>query len=449
MRWVFLWVHMYTHKQIAAVSYPIILSLLAQNIINITDTAFLGHVGEIELGASALGGVFYLAIFMLGFGFSTGSQILIGRRNGEGRLDGIAPIVMQGIAFLMLFGGLILALTLIYAPSVLGWLIKSPHVLDATVRFLDWRMYGIFFAFLNVMFRAFYVGITQTRALTISAILMAVVNIFLDYALIFGKFGFAPHGIEGAAIASVIAEGVSVLYFIFYTLVRIPLRQYGFLARTTYNMKQLPHILNISVWTMIQYFVAVGTWFVFFLATEHLGERALAISNIVRSVSTMLFMPVSAYGTTANTLVSNAMGEGLVKEVPRLVRRIIMQCMWLVIPLMIAIFIMPQTIMRIYTEDASLIQAAVPSLIVLTSCYLLAAPGSVLFQFVSGTGNTRSALAVECATLVFYMLFVALVAFKWMMPVHICWFSEHIYWGILLIFSFLYMKKADWQSKKI
>lgn len=440
---------MYSHKKIWSVSYPIILSLLAQNIINITDTAFLGRVGEVELGASALGGVFYLALYMLGFGFSTGAQILMGRRNGENRLGEIGPIFIQGVIFLMFFAGIVLWTTLQFAPPVLSMMIRSANVCDATIRFLDWRMYGIFFAFLNVMFRAFFVGITKTRALTISAVVMAMVNIFLDYAMVFGKFGFPAMGIEGAAIASVIAEFASVLFFVFYTFRYVPFRKFGLLDKAAYGMRQLPHLLNISVWTMIQYFVAVGTWFIFFLATEHLGERSLAVSNIVRSVSTLLFMPVSAYGTTTNTLVSNMMGEGHVSEVPRLVRRIMTQCLWMVLPLMLIIYLVPHLIIRIYTEDPTLVQASVASLMVLTTSYFFAAPGSVYFQFVSGTGNTRSALAIECATLFFYMLFVSLVAFKWMMPVEIAWGSEVIYWGCLLFISLFYMKKANWQSKKI
>ena len=76
---------MYTNKEIWNVSYPIFLGLLAQNIINVTDTAFLGRVGEVELGASAMGGLFYICVFTIAFGFSVGSQILIARRNGEGR----------------------------------------------------------------------------------------------------------------------------------------------------------------------------------------------------------------------------------------------------------------------------------------------------------------------------------------------------------------------------
>lgn len=78
---------MYAKKDIWKISYPILISLVVQNLINITDTAYLGHVGEVELGASALAGVFYMAIYMIGFGFSIGSQILIGRRNGEKRYE--------------------------------------------------------------------------------------------------------------------------------------------------------------------------------------------------------------------------------------------------------------------------------------------------------------------------------------------------------------------------
>ena len=73
-----------TRKQIWTIAYPILISLLMENMIGLTDTAFLGRRGRSSsLGASALGSVCYLVIFMLGFGFGIGAQILIARRNGE------------------------------------------------------------------------------------------------------------------------------------------------------------------------------------------------------------------------------------------------------------------------------------------------------------------------------------------------------------------------------
>ena len=83
---------MYSNKQIWNVSYPIFLSLLAQNVINVTDTAFLGRVGEVELGAAAMGGLFYICIYTIAFGFSTGSQIVMARRNGEKQYADVGPV---------------------------------------------------------------------------------------------------------------------------------------------------------------------------------------------------------------------------------------------------------------------------------------------------------------------------------------------------------------------
>lgn len=74
-----------SYSQIGHIAYPILISSLMEQLIGMTDTAFLGRVGEIELGASALGGVFYATVFMIGLGFSMGAQILMARRNGEGK----------------------------------------------------------------------------------------------------------------------------------------------------------------------------------------------------------------------------------------------------------------------------------------------------------------------------------------------------------------------------
>ena len=90
-----------TYERIWLVAYPIILGSIAQNLINFTDTAFLGRVGEIALGAGALGGLFYLAVIMLGLGFGTGAQIIIARRYGEGKLKEVGPIVDHSALFLL------------------------------------------------------------------------------------------------------------------------------------------------------------------------------------------------------------------------------------------------------------------------------------------------------------------------------------------------------------
>lgn len=198
-----------------------------EQMIGMTDTAFLGRVGEIELGASAIAGVYYLAIFMMAFGFSIGAQILIARRNGEGNYKEIGPIFYQGIYFLLAMAVILFTFSIVFSPYILKNIISSPHIYDAAESYIHWRVYRFFFSFVMVMFRAFFVGTTQTKTLTLNSIVMVLSNVVFNYILIFGKFGFPQLGIAGAAIGSSLAEMVSVIFFIIYTWKRIDCRKYA------------------------------------------------------------------------------------------------------------------------------------------------------------------------------------------------------------------------------
>lgn len=119
---------MYTNKEIWNVTYPIFLGLLAQNVINVTDTAFLGHVGEVALGAAAMGGLLYICIYTVAFGFSVGSQILIARRNGEGNFHAVGPIMWQGSTFSFGMGVALLILMSLCAEPLIRLLITSDTI---------------------------------------------------------------------------------------------------------------------------------------------------------------------------------------------------------------------------------------------------------------------------------------------------------------------------------
>ena len=144
--------------------------------IGLTDAVFLGRVGDVALGACALGGVYYMAMFMLAFGFGFGAQIIIARRNGERRYNRIAPTMIQGCYFMLALALLLFFTSRYLSPSILRHAIESPQVFGATMEYLHWRTYGVFFSFLCVMFRSYYVGITQTKILTVNSIVMLLSN---------------------------------------------------------------------------------------------------------------------------------------------------------------------------------------------------------------------------------------------------------------------------------
>lgn len=446
---IYLIIYMYSNKEIWHVSYPILLALLAQNVINVTDTAFLGHVGEVELGASAMGGLLYICIFTVAFGFSTGSQILIARRNGEGRYKDVGPVMMQGCIFLLLMAAVLFGLCQWSAPTVVRMLISSDAIYESTLEFLHWRMFGFFFSFVNVMFRALYVGITRTKVLTVNAVVMALVNVFLDYALIFGHFGLPEMGLKGAAIASVLAEAASTLFGIIYTWVCIDLKKYGLNQLPYPDLGLLGRILSISCFTMVQYFLSMATWFVFFLAIERLGQRELAIANIVRSIYIVILIPVQALSTTANTLVSNLIGAGGIDHVMSLMKRIAKVSFCVVLACVVLLVVMPQVFLSIYSGDAALQIESIPSLYVIGGAMLIASVANIYFNGISGTGNTQAALYLESATLVIYAAYVCWVGLILKAPVAVCFTTEVLYYGLLLLTSVIYLKKANWQNKSI
>ena len=438
-----------SNKHIWHITYPILMTLLAQNVINVTDTAFLGRVGEVELGASAIGGVFFIAIFMVCFGFSMGSQILIGRRNGEKNYLEIGKIFNNGILFSFLLAVIIFIFSQSLISPILGAIVKSENIYTASVEYLSWRSFGFFFLFANVMFRALFVGITQTKVLSVSALITAVVNIFFDYVLIFGKFGLPAMGIKGAAIASVIAEGATTIYLILYTLNKVNRQKYGLFSFRKIDFEIIKKTLDISVYIMFQYFISVSTWFLFFIFIERTGERPLAVSNIVRSLYAILIIPASALGTTTSTMISNLIGEDRSAEVLRFLKKVITINAVISIPFVLFTLAFPELCINIYTTDVDLIAATVPVVRVVSFSILVFGTGLLLFNSVSATGNTRIAFIFELVVLFFYILYTYLTTIILNSPIEIVWIAEYVYWGLIAAVSFVYLKYGNWRKIKI
>lgn len=440
---------MYTNKEIWRVTYPIFLGLLAQNVINVTDTAFLGRVGEVALGAAAMGGLLYICVYTIAFGFSVGSQILIARRNGEGNYRAVGPIMWQGTAFSFGMAVCLLILMCFSAAPLIRLLITSDSIYGATYEFFTWRIWGFLFAFVNVMFRGLYIGITRTKVLTMNAVVMALVNVVLDYALVFGELGLPEMGVRGAALASVIAEASSLLFFLLYTYYKVDLKKYGLNRFGQFDLSMVLRILRISCFTMVQYFLAMAIWFVFFMALERLGQRQLAVANIVRSVYVVLLIPVQALSTTANTLVSNLIGAGGSSGVVTLLHKISRMSFLIMVVCVGLCVAFPGSILSVYTNEEALLVESVSALYVVCGAMLIASLANVYFNGISGTGNTQAALVLEIFVQVFYALYIIVVGMVIQAPVDVCFTTEVIYYVLMLGSSLIYLKKAKWQNKKI
>jgi len=438
-----------SNKNIFNIAYPICLTLIAQNIINVTDTAFLGHVSKVALGASAIGGIFYIAMYMIGFGFSQGAQILIGRRNGEQNYKKIGLIFNNGLLFNLLLGGIIFAFSYFQIPNIIRFLVNSENIYKAVLEYLDYRIFGFFFSFANIIFRSLYVGITKTKVLTVSAVITALSNVFLDYAMIFGNFGFPEMGIAGAGLASVIAEGITFVFLLLYTILKTDTKRYGLFIFSKIDWKVIKQTLSLSVFIMFQFMISMFTWFLFFIFIERMGEEPLAITNIGRSLYMLLMIPGAALSMTVSTLISNLIGAGRKSEVIPFLNRMIRITLMFVLPITAFTFAFPELIARVYTHDVELIKNCTSVMRVVSLAMIFCAVGNMIFNAVSGTGNTRTAFAIELTTILFYISYVYYTTIISPSSTAVVWMSEFVYWTIVGTLSYWYMTKGNWQKKNI
>ena len=438
-----------TYSRIWQVAYPIILGSIAQNLIIFTDTAFLGRVGEIALGASAIGGLFYLAIIMLGYGFGTGAQIIIARRLGEGRLKEIGEVIVHSLVFLSLLAVLAFVILEYGSVEILVYAINSKVIYLGSIEFLQIRAFGIFFAFINIVFRSFYVGIAKTKVITYTTIVLATVNIILDYALIFGNLGLPEMGIRGAALASVIAEVSAMIFFLLYTFSAVDYRKYNLFCFKAFRWSKLQGIFKVSIPMMIQQFVSLSVWFIFFLFVEKIGEMALAVSNIIRSIYVLAMVPIWGFATTTNTLVSNIIGQKRHEEVLSLILKIAALCFVSVLVLVSVGLFFPRLIMEIYTNNTQLVELGVPALYVVSVGALLLSVGFVMFSGVSGTGKTNISLIIEIVVLSLYVSYSYVVIIGFNSNIYWAWTSEIIYGLFLSITSWAYLKSNNWLKSNI
>lgn len=439
----------FSYKDIWQIAFPIILGSIAQNVINITDTAFLGHYSEIDLAASAIAGVFYFAFFMIGYGVAIGAQIIMSRRFGEKNFKEIGQYFDHTVYFLLALATFLFVIMKFAAPALLSHVIASPQIYTKVVEFLDYRAYGLFFAFFNISLGAFYISTAKTKIIIWSNYIMAVVNIFLAYGLIFGNFGFPQLGIAGAAIANTLAEASATFFFIIWTIKRVPLKMYNLLKFAKPDFIIFKKLFSVSSPLMLEFIISFSAWLIFFLMVEKMGQRELAITNIVRSVYIILMLPIWGFGSAASSLVSNLLGQGKSHEVMPVIYKSIKLCFLVMILPFILILLIPGLIISIYTSDILLIQLSINPVYIVSAVLFPISVAFIFFHGVSGTGNTRTALLIETFVIILYLSYVYFLTHVFKTTVTMVWTSEFIYATFLALFSFIYLKKGKWAEKKI
>lgn len=438
-----------TNNNIIRLALPISLAMIIPLINDLTNNYFLGKVGLRELAVIGVGGLFYLTLTMIGYGLANGVQVQLSRKAASLDYNGITRLFVNGGLLTILLALSLMMLSLWLAPLIFGFSLHNSEHIYMSINFLYIRVWGLPFLMLTQLSNAFYIAIGRSKFLMAGSLATTLSNVLFDYLFIFGNSGFPKMGLEGAALASVCAEmiGFGVMYGLFYLrrlYIQFPVHNHFVL-----DIKQCQRMLRISIPLIVQYFFSIGGWMIFFIFVEHLGERELAASQILRSLFRIVSVSTWAFAATCNSMVSNIIGQGRQKDVLGLVHkvaRISFICTAVICGLML---ISARFYLSLFTSDVALIEVALPSLRVVTVATLIMSLGTVVFNGVVGTGKTTANLLIEIVSVFAYLVYCFIVIERMRSPLYMAWFSEFVYWSSLLLIGYSYLRWGRWRSKLI
>ena len=289
----------------------------------------------------------------------------------------------------------------------------------------------------------------NSKYLMIGTLFEALANIFFDYGLIYGHFGLPELGFNGAAYASIIAEVTGMLVVFLVIFVKRMHIQFHLFRYLRYNKQLSNLILNISAPLIGQFSISIMSWFVFYILIEHHGERALAVSNVMRNIFSLSGVFIWAFASTTNAMVSNIIGQGRNNDVMKLIYRI-MSLSFVSAVLMFLLFnVFAVELLSVFRLSKEFVDAAVPVLRIVTTGMLFMSVSVVWLNAVTGTGNTKMNLLIEAVTIVLYLIYIYVVLEVYQLNLMWAWASELIYWNSILLMAFFYIKSGKWKGKVI
>ena len=438
-----------TNRQIFRIALPISLAILVPQINFITNNIFLGHYSQEALATASITGVYYLIFAMIGVGLNSGLQTLIARRAGENRPDEIGRLFGQGIYLSLIVASTGILLTWFIAPVLFHNVLHDADTASDAVSFIRIRIWGLPFLYIYQMRNALLVGINQSKYLVIGTLSETIANIVFDYLFIFGSFGFPGMGLNGAAVASIIAEFIG-MFVIFLVIHRKGIsRNFGLFDYFKWDWTRAKQILSISLPLVFQLAISLMSWEFFYILIEHHGRMALAVSNVMRNIFGLTGCISWAFAATTSAMVSNIIGQGRKEEVLSLIMRITKISVLAVFTLAVLINIFPRFLLSAFGQDEAFMDAAMPVLRVVTTAMVLISVSVAWLNAITGTGNSRITLLIEVVAVIFYTIYVYVVLEKMKLSITWGWMSEWLYWTVIFCMAFFYMRSGRWKKKNL
>ena len=291
-------------------AYPVIIGLLGHTLVQLVDNIMVGQLGTAELAAVSLGNSFFFVAMSLGVGFSTAITPLVAEADGMKDVKAGRDVFLHGL-ILCICLGIFLSIAVLLSKPLLFQMGQPEEVVALAYPYLQWVAISLIPLICFQSFKQFSEGLSHTRPAMYATLLGNIINIGLNYVLIFGFWGFPMLGVEGAAIGTLFSRCFMLLFIAVY--VRFNKRFNAYVANIklkTPNFSLFKRIMKLGFPSALQMFFEVLFFTAAIWLSGFLGKNPQAANQIALNLSSMTFMFAMGLGVTAMIRVGNQKGKG-------------------------------------------------------------------------------------------------------------------------------------------
>lgn len=428
-------------KGIVILTLPISVAKLIPELNYLFNAVFLGHLGALELALAGVTGVYYLIFAAIGYGLNNALLAIMSRRAGEDNRSALGSTFLHGLLLAMIMAMVIVAFTSLGIRRVFGLTGIDAMSAAMATKFLQIRIWGIFFLFILQLQNAFLISLQQSKHIILASIMAAGSNIGLDYLLIFGKFGFPQLGFYGAAYASVLSEliGAVSMFGVIYML-KIP-KRFSISFDWTFKIKTLKLVFVTGLPLMLQYAVSTFAWWVFFiLVSRNYTVAEQAVTQAMRNLFGLSGVFSWSFGSACNSLVSNLLGQGDRAAIFPTLRKLLIISALGMTSIVLVLNIWPTAFLNLYGQDVSFYISGLSTLRIVSLAMIILTFGVVFLNSVVATGRTDIVLYIELTGILLYSVYIWYVIEVYKLSLDVAWMSEWVYWCSILVLSIYYLK---------
>ncbi|GGW74058.1 MATE family multidrug resistance protein [Winogradskyella epiphytica] len=287
---------------------PVMLGMLGHTFVSFIDNIMVGQLGAAELAAVSLGNSFIFIAMSLGIGFSTAITPLVAEADTEGNFEKGKSVFKHGL-FLCTLLGLVLFTILLFAKPLMYIMDQPAEVVDLAIPYLDLVAFSLVPLIVFQALKQFSDGLSLTKYPMFATIVANVLNVVINYLLIFGKFGFPEMGIVGAAVGTLVSRFVMVAYLWWLLAKREKSKAYVTNIKFFQLSKQpIRKLTNLGMPSAMQMFFEVGIFTAAVWLSGTLGANAQAANQIALNLSSMTFMVATGLSVAAMIRVGNQKG---------------------------------------------------------------------------------------------------------------------------------------------